>query len=1416
MRRTISLLVVLMMAMGPFAQGVDLGDVPTLTPPEELEFETPTIEPTPDASELLSNIDGFFTENLGQKGERAGLFYCEGSPLSVAFDVGFVSYYYLPSDSDVGASVQVRFEGSNAVEPIGVGPMQHLGNFFIGNDPDMWVTGARSYREVLYNDLYDGIDLVYRFSEGRLKYDYIVEPHADPGQITMGYQGVEGLELDAWDGDLLMRTAAGTLRDEHPVAFQEGPDRRSRIEISYEILGSDLLGFDIGRYDPAHPLVIDPGMDFSTYIGGSNDEYDRIGSVVHNGSVVVAGVTYSSDFPITPGAYDTSKSGNSDIFITRLNQNGSDLVFSTFLGDSSSEAFGGIAIDAEGEIFVTGNTNSTNFPVTPGAIQSQLNGKWDVFILKMVSNGSALVFSTLLGGDDWELTNDIALGHASDVYVYGSTRSSDFPVVSGCYDTTANGGEDLFVSRTDRNGTKLLASTYLGGSSSDWFNRRVDLRVDDDSNVYVASHSSSDDFPTTSGAYCTTKPVGAGSGTLTKMDANLGKLIFSTYIGGPNLDWIDDVVIGADGNIYVCGSTWSADFPLTQGAYRTSFEGPSEGFIAKLNASGDKLLYGTFFGGNDQDMVFRLRMDGECVNIAGRTTSDSFPTTPDCYDDTYNGEIDSFIARLNLTDSTLEYGTYLGGSDDDYTGGFVDNGIYSVIVGVSASTNYPTTANAYQRNLKGSRDIFVSQLVVRPVHGTRPSEPLNLTAELEDDQVELSWEPPIVQGDYGLRGYRVLRGLTPDSMDLISEVGGDAVSYFDAGLSTGIAYYYGLKALNWIGESNLSNVVNVTFYGLPWPPQRFEAFPGDGNVTLKWEPPSNTGGLPLAGYAIMRGPDVYEMERICVTGPVTSYIDEGLVNGEEYTYAISAVNSVGEGDPAFLVGPVIPFGPPTAPRYLTVDAGDSQATLEWRPPENDGGRSILEYGIFRGLTEQSMELFTTVSDFITTWTDTDLTNGVTYHYAVLACNEVGDGPLCQVVAATPAGHPGAPTAVTVEAGDGYVHLEWGPPGDTGGFPIERYLVYRGTSEINLAHHANVVGGETSYNDTDLENGVTLYYIIRADNGHHLGLNTTAIKARPLALPGPPRNLNAVGNDRSVTLTWDRPADDGGADISNYSIVRGTSADDMEVLFDADPTSSRYLDFDVVPGTTYHYAVCAISEAGVGQASHVVQATPYGPPGPPTNVRIEVGTKEIAIMWEPPEDDGASRITGYVIERGLSVDSLRKIAEIGLVTSFLDTSVSYGQRYHYTVSAVNEAGVGESSEMVAGTSVEPPSTPSEVPELDVELDGRTVTLQWTAPLDDGGSPLTGYVILRGLSKDSLEQVAEVGPSVTTWSEGGLERGTTYYYSVYAKNAVGNGDPIAVREMLVPEPKKDDSPGLEVIAVLVAFILIVPVARRRRTL
>ncbi len=360
--------------------------------------------------------------------------------------------------------LQMELMGSSAERQVaGIDELVGRVHYLHGNDPTMWRTDIPTYAKVYNYSVYPGIDLVYYGNQRELEYDFLIAPGADPTVITLRFEGAKRLEVDT-RGDLVLRMARGSIRLQKPVLYQEIEGTRQVVSGGYVIKGADQVSFQVGAYNKGAPLVIDPVVVYSALLGGSADEIGFAIAVDAEGHAYVAGRSESSNFPTSKGAFHSKPAGAADVFVTKLAPNGGSLVYSTFLGGNSDDWGHGIAVDAEGHAYVTGETRSAKFPTTRRAFSRKHNGDRDAFVTKLAPNGGSLVYSTFLGGnsDDWG--HGIAVDAEGHAYVTGGTHSAKFPTSPGAFDTSSNGDRDAFVTKLAPNGGSLVYSTFLGGS----------------------------------------------------------------------------------------------------------------------------------------------------------------------------------------------------------------------------------------------------------------------------------------------------------------------------------------------------------------------------------------------------------------------------------------------------------------------------------------------------------------------------------------------------------------------------------------------------------------------------------------------------------------------------------------------------------------------------------------------------------------------------------------------------------------------------------------------------------------------------------------------------------------------------------------------------------------------------------------
>ncbi|HEY3128664.1 MAG TPA: HYR domain-containing protein [Acidobacteriota bacterium] len=600
----------------------------------------------------------------------------------------------------VGASSAARLEGIDL--------LPGRSNYFIGNDSRKWHIDIPTYARVRYSQIYPGIDLVYYGNQNQLEYDFVIRPGSDPGRIALDVQGADQVEVGP-QGDLLLRAAGAVMSQRKPTVYQEIDGIRREVSGSYVVEGKHRLRFRVADYDSSKPLVIDPTIDYSTYLGGSGRDQGFAITVDADGNAYVTGETISLNFPITPGSVQTTfGSGfSADVFVAKLNPAGSSLLYSTYLGGGGRDQGFGIAVDADGNAYVAGLTLSTNFPTTPGALKTTLGGMEDAFVAKLNSTGSALVYSTLLGGGSTDFALGIALDAAGNAYVTGGTTSVDFPTSAGALQTSLGGNTDAFVTKLNPSGSSILYSTYVGGSS---FDQGLGIKVDAAGSAYITGETTSANFPISPGA-AQTVFGGVRDAFVVKLNPTASAIVYSTYLGGSNFDRGLGIAVDAVGSVYVTGETTSTNFPTTPGAHQTVSGGGDDAFVAKLKSDGSGLAYSTYLGGTSFDFGEGIAVDAAGIAyVTGGTKSPNFPTTADAQQPALAGSDDVFITQLDAAGSLI-YSTYVGGTSSDE--GFsiaIDSTGAAYVTGETASANFPTTSGVVQSAFGGVTDAFVVKI----------------------------------------------------------------------------------------------------------------------------------------------------------------------------------------------------------------------------------------------------------------------------------------------------------------------------------------------------------------------------------------------------------------------------------------------------------------------------------------------------------------------------------------------------------------------------------------------------------------------------------------------------------------------------------------------------------------------------------
>jgi hypothetical protein len=790
-----------------------------------LAFGLMMISVAAQTSVSVGNLPLYFEANHGQVAGQAQ-FIARGRDAQFQISQAEAQFILRKTGADP-ATVRMQFIGADPRAQINGGSeLSGKINYLTGNDPAQWRSGIPTFATVRVAEMYPGVSVIYYGNQRQLEYDFTIVPGANPETIAIHFDGAGKISVSE-QGELVLTLAGGEIRQRKPVIYQTIDGGRREISGGYRLVDSQTVAFNVGEYDRALPLVIDPILSYSTYFGGTLGQTASAVALGVDGSIYITGQTFSklhltngvvvSPFSTngsfsTTNAYQTNFQGGTiegDAFVSKFDNTGTNLIYLTYIGGSADETANSLAVDRAGNAYITGYTDSTNFPVTnsiPGfqgvpGLRTNISGQLvsgvnyypvDAFVTELNTNGSSLVYSTYLGGDAADGGYGIAVDAAENAYVIGFTGSTNFPCTTNAMiahlvcTNSLYFNFNAFVTEISANGTNLIYSSYLGGNNYDWGRS---IAVDNAGYVYVAGYTASTNFPTTnyiSQIFTNQFTTNSYNGSLLNGSTNIlnagydafvakflpsgtgWNLVYSTFLGGTNNDLAYGIAVDNGGAAYVTGSTVSTNFPNTFTNLIASglTNNTAFGFTVTTNAFLTKITngivvtltngvtvtndvtaiaYSVTFGGTWLDVGNGIAVDPATnVFIIGTASSTNFP----CYPTNNTGSLratnsggnDVFVTAFsaaNPTNLSLIYSTYLGGNSDDFGYGIAVDALGSAyVVGQTLSTNFPAF-NAYQTFLNGTNDTFLAKILLTA------STPL-LTAAKSGTNVIVSW-PPVGQ-----------------------------------------------------------------------------------------------------------------------------------------------------------------------------------------------------------------------------------------------------------------------------------------------------------------------------------------------------------------------------------------------------------------------------------------------------------------------------------------------------------------------------------------------------------------------------------------------------------------------------------------------------------------------------------------------
>ncbi len=915
-------------------------------------------------------------------------------------------------------------------------------------------------------------------------------------------------------------------------------------------------------------------------MGGTGGETSRGVGTDAAGNLYIAGGTFSADFPVTPGALDTTINWTVDLFVARFDPTGSSLLYATYLGGTGDGSFDerlfDMAVQPSGAVTLVGDTYSADFP-TANPVQGVYGNRGDAFISRLSPDGSSLEFSTFLGGAEYDGAESVALDAAGSVYVTGLTWSLNFPTLNPIQ-AARSGGTDGFVAKLNATGTALVYSTYLGGSDDTQNEAGRGIAVDAAGSAYVTGQTNATNFPTTPGAFDRTTN-GDHDIFAAKLDPTGTALVYATYLGGSGLEaGRPKIDVDAAGQATLVGGTNSPDFP-TANAIQPALAGSTDAFIARLSSDGSGLVFSTYLGGSGFEggqSDLKIAPDGS-IWVAGETRSTNFPTASPTQAANAGGQADAFVIQISPDGAALVFSTYLGGAGNDIAYAVAVDTVGNVCVsGETTSADFPTV-NPYQATRRGPSDAFLVKYQVGPPPAP-PAAPGNLTATaVSQTRIDLAW------GDSSdnEQGFRVERW-NGSAFAPIATVGANATSYSNTGLSAATTYLYRVVAFNPGGDSAPSNTAEATT--LPNPPAAPSNLVATAlsqtEIRLTWnENAANEDGIEV--WRSTGGPFTLHAG----LGPnQTSYLDQHLLPATLYLYQVRAVNAGGDSPFSNHAGATTLPNPPAAPSGLTAAAvSGTQINLAWADNSTNETEFVLEVSSDGGATFAFLAIRAANT---TTYAHTGLAPEMTRHYRVKARNAGGDSAWSNVAfATTPQVPPTAPTNLTATAlSASEIRLNWNEVSGEQGYRLERR---QGNDPFALV--TNVGANTTTYTDGGLQpNKVYVYRLLAFNQAGDSGWSNEASARTLRDRPRPPTNLTAAAiSATQVDVAWVDDNEDEQGFLLERSENAGVSWSQVASL----PANvTRGSDTSAQGGKNYQYRLKAWNDVGQSDPSNIASVS----------------------------------------------------------------------------------------------------------------------------------------------------------------------------------------------------------------------------------
>lgn len=1342
-------------------------------------------------------MDGLFIENLGQLEDENILFYYQGDVNVFIFNDGIRVDRYTGKEK---ISYSLRLDGGEACKDIKFGTEGPRLNFYLGNDPSRWIRGGRTFDEITLEEIITGVDMRLHISEEGPKWDLILERGSLIDKVRAIYTG--DFEKARIVKDHIRFEKGELSLVEGPfILLQNGNEVESEL-----VLHNNRLSFIANSIDRDDRLIIDPLMASSTFVGGHWwDIYPEV-KVHPSGNIVLAGTVESRMLETTANGYDRSHNGDNDVFVCMLSENLSSMRYGTYIGGTGNDTLKDICVDDKGNIFLAGKTGSSDFPVSSDAFLESYKGAGDGFIFKISPDLSRMNFSTYIGGSGNDVLSGISLSSEGFPCFCGSTKSDDLPVSPDCFQEDLNGMGDVFAGKLSINGSEIGYLTYLGGGGfgSD---EAYDIQVDSRGRCIVAGYSQSDDFPTTEGVF--KNGSGGNMGFISRFSEDGNELNMSTFLALGTR--IFSFVLDEDENIVMTGRTDVASdkFPVTFNAYDGDLAGNVDGFVTKMDPDGGVILTSTYLGMNEmygqspgvdfaEEWCNDIVIDNDgCIIVTGQTESYNFPMSLDALD-TRRDLVEAFLVKFDRNLSDVYYSTFIGGYEEDRGYGVdVDDDGWIYVSGDTYCDrlvhDFPAIEGAYQENHSSQYDWFCTRFKMDLYP---PGPPDNLSSHPTNNSINLTWEPPLFDGNLPVLDYYVFWGNNEKSEIFLDKT--ENLWYNHTNLTERKTFFFTVRANNSLPGLGHPAKISDMIVDVPKPPLIDRLIWGDSHINVTWYPPWDPGAPGKIFYELHWGEDPLLLDNR-VNGISNEWYNvTGLTNGVTYHFQVFARNKVGLSNGSSIKN-ATPYCSPSVPRNFTISSTDRTIFLNWGIPEETGGKAVF-YTVYR-YYDENYTLPVAVDIEETSLTFYPAINGQEYTFYVIARNPFGSSDPTRMLSIVPIGPISEPMNLRGEEHGTWVHLFWERPFKTGSIGNITYTIFMGFDELDLDPVSERIEAETC-SIRDLTPGKVYYFAVMAFNSDFNSTLSNIISLRPMEVPTMVRNLDFITGDSYVNLSWNEPDYFGGDSEVTYSVHWGNEESDLVNVIDEDVLYHNVT--GLTNGKTYYFSVRAMNSKGYGPFSRVLNITPLKVPSPPQFFEYTDGDGFLNLSWEKPLDFGGTRYVTYTLFISESEDELLVLEEDLFSKKYIIDGLVNGQVYFIAVAAVNEIGMSP----LAGPLMAIPMTFPGPPVITDITDRSTgLLIEWDPPLKTGGSDIWFYHIDR-VDQDGEKKKFIVVGNLDNYLDEDVERGNVYNYTVLAETSYGKGIPSDTVSMEYPLQEEEEGfPYWIFVPVSIAIFLII---------